>query len=505
MRKRSVVFELTDGEIRAFCFSVHPFRKQSHSSTAVKFDRIPIPTGVIEQGSVRKENVLIDILATYGAQSPNRSRKAYLAIPLQQGFIRSYTLPWIPKRDRKSAISLLIDEEISIARSDLLFDFLVLSEEKHKDLQILLGATPHSLLNQYVFIFERAGFKVVGVDFAFSILGQSLGFQADEDVLYLQGESDSFQIALFRGAVPEGVRSLHLKQGELPFPLTEENRGSKRERMQEWENEIRRFLLYYRTQHSDLNLKRIVWKGDSVAEFLAQGLLTSNHVSEVEQIQLKNIPDSWKKVLEENKGWGEVAVGYGIRISERRPELNLWRQPNTLQMVQRRYQKMALSLFTLMISGTIICFSLYYRVLPLQQEVNEISRQGARIEAQAKHQEDLETAWNQVTIHAERIGDGMAQIQAMQALPGVELKIEQVIYKQGSMSLRGRANDARSVQTLLQNLRTMGWEQPTLSSYKLTSLHDIEFYLSAKRRRVGTEPINTIENTPEKMPEDTRE
>ena len=467
MRKRSVVFELTDGEIRAFWFLVHPFRNQSHSSTAVKFDRIPIPVGVIEQGNVRNENVLIDILTTYGAQHPGESQKAYLAIPLQQGFIRSFTLPWIPKRDRKSAISLLVDEEISIARSDLLFDFLVLSEEKHKGIQILLGATRQSLLDRYVFIFGRAGFKVTGVDFAFSILGKSLGFEPNEDVLYLQGESDSFQMALFRGAVPESVRSLN-------------------ERTEEWENEIRRFLLYYRTQHPDLNLKRLVWNGDAVAELLAQGLLTSNHVPAVEQAKLRNVPDSWRKVLEGNKGWGEVAVGYGIRISAHRPELNLWRQPNTAQTVQRRYRGMALFIFALFIIGTIIWFSLYQMALPLQQDVQQISRQGAMIEAQTKHQEDLETAWNKVKIHTERIGDGLAQIQAMQALPGVELKIEQVIYKQGSMSLRGSAKDARSVQTLIRTLRTMGWEQPALSSYKLTSLNNVEFSLSAKRGRVGT-------------------
>lgn len=477
MRKRAVVFELTDGEIRAFWFSVPPFRKQGHSSTAVKFDRIPIPVGVIEQGNVRNENVLIDILSTYGAQHPGESQKVYLAIPLQQGFIRSYTLPWIPKRDRKSAISLLVDEEISIARSDLLFDFLVLSEEKNKGMQILLGATRQSLLDRYVFIFGQAGFKVTGVDFAFSILGQSLGFEPNEDVLYLQGESDSFQMALFRGAVPESVRSLN-------------------ERAEEWENEIRRFLLYYRTQHSDLNLKRLVWNGDSVAEFLAQGLLTSNHVSAVEQAKLRNVPDSWRKVIEGNKGWGEVAVGYGIRISAHRPELNLWRQPNTAQTVQRRYRGMALFIFALFIIGNMIWFSLYQMALPLQQEVQQISRQGARIEAQAKHLEDLETAWNKAKIHADKIGDGLAQIQAMQASPGVELKIEQVIYKQGSMSLRGSAKDARSVQTLIRTLRTMGWEQPALSSYKLTSLNNVEFSLSAKRGRVGTEQVNTIENTP---------
>ncbi|HUS89809.1 MAG TPA: competence protein ComA, partial [Desulfosporosinus sp.] len=367
---------------------------------------------------------------------------------------------------RKSAISLLVDEEISIARSDLLFDFLVLSEEKHKGLQILLGATRQSLLDRYVFIFGRAGFKVTGVDFAFSILGQSLGFEANEDVLYLQGESDSFQMALFRGAVPESVRSLH--------PL------------EEWENEIRRFLLYYRTQHPDLNLKRLVWSGDSVAEFLAQGLLTSKHVSAVEQAKLRNVPDSWRKVLEENKGWGEVAVGYGIRIAAHRPGLNLWRQPNTAQTVERRYRGMALFIFALLMFGTMTWLSLYRITLPLQQEVQQISRQGARIEAQAKHQEDLETAWNKVMIHAEKIGDGLAQIQAIQALPGVELKIEQVIYKQGSMSLRGSAKDARSVQTLIRTLRTMGWEQPALTSYKLTSLNNVEFSLSAKRGQVGT-------------------
>jgi type IV pilus assembly protein PilM len=375
----------------------------------------------------------------------------------------------------------LVDEEISITRSDLLFDFLVLSEEKHKGIQILLGATRKSLLDRYVFIFGRAGFKVTGVDFAFSILGQSLGFEPNEDVLYLQGESDSFQMALFRGAVPESVRSLN-------------------ERAEEWENEIQRFVLYYRTQHPDLNLKRLVWNGDPVAEFLEQGLLTSNHVSAVEQAKLRNVPDSWRKVLEGNKGWGEVAVGYGIRISAHRPELNLWRQPNTVQTVQRRYQGMALFIFAFFMIGTIIWFSLYQMALPLQQEVRQISRQAARIEAQAKQQEDLETAWNKVKIHTEKIGDGLAQIQAMQALPGVDLKIEQVIYKQGSMSLRGSAKDAGSVQTLIRTLRTMGWEQPALSSYKLTSLNNVEFSLSAKRGRAGTESTNTIENTLVKMP-----
>ena len=454
-------------------FYNNPFIKRGHNAIALKFDRIPIPTGVIEQGNVRNEAALINILSLYKAQQPGAIQKAYLAIPLHQGFLRSYTLPWIPKRDRKSAISLLIDEEIPIARTDLLFDFLVVSEERPKELQILLGATRRSLLEQYVFIFAGAGFKVTGVNFAFSVLGQSIGFEPKEDVLYLQGETDAFQIVLFRGAVPESFRALN-------------------ERKEEWGNEIRRFLLYYRTQHPELNLKRLVWKGDSVAETLAFDLLASHHVSVVQEAKLMNVPDSWQNLLTGTEGWHEVAVGYGIRISAHRPELNLWHQQNTTQTVQQRYQGMAVFLVALFILGNLGWFSLYQRTAPLQQEVQQLSLQGAKIEAQAKHQRELQVAWSKVKINPDKIGEGLAQIQAIQALPGADLEIKQVVYKQGSMSLVGSAMIASSVEDLIHKLRTMGWQQPALSSYKLTSLNNVEFSLSAKRGQVRTDTDETI-------------
>lgn len=496
MRKRSVVFELTDGEIRAFWFSVYPFRKQGHNSTAVKFDRIPIPVGVIEQGNVRIENVLIDILSSYRAQYPVESLKSYLAIPLQQGFIRSYTLPWMRKRDRKSAISLLVDEEIPIAKSDLLYDFLVISEEKHISLQVLLGATRQSLLERYVFVFGQAGFMVTGVDFSFSVLGQALGFEPNEDIIYLQGESNSFQMALFRGAVPEIVRSLPA------FPTTEESVESTKESTAAWGNEIRRFLLYYRTQQTDLDLKRLVWSGDSVAEQLAQELLKSNHVSLIEQAKLPDVPSAWSELLEKDHGWSQMTVGFGLRISARGPGLNLWRQSNEVQTIRRRYELAALFACAIFIIGTIAWVLFYQTIMPLQQEVQQLSNQGARIVAQAKHQVELDATWKKVKIYPAKIGVGLIQVQAM---PSTELTIEQVNYKQGSLFLSGKADNAKSVQTLIYTMREMGWEQPALSSYKLTSLNNVDFSLSAKRGQVTTEPESMNQNSPEKVTQTTRE
>ena len=492
MRKASVVFELTDGEIRAFWFPVPSLRNLVHRSIAVKFDRISIPTGLIVQGNVQDEDALINSLLIYASQYPCKVRDAYLAIPLQQGFIRAYTLPWLPKRDRKSAISLLVDEEISIDRSDLLYDFLVISEEKHKNLQILLGATRQSILDRYVFIFAKAGFKVNGVDFAFSVLGQALGFEPKEDVLYLQGESDCFQMALFRGTVPGSVRTLLPLQ--RPLPLTEKIRENSSEQMEEWENEIRRFLLYNRTQQSDLNLKRVIWSGNSVTEHLAQGLLMSNHVSAVEQAKIKCVPDSWLRVYKENKGLGEVAVGYALRIATHSPALNLWSQPYAVQKLRQKYFGLALFNAALLMIGTIIWFSLYQMALPLQQELEALSLRGVRIEVKAKQQKALDTSWNKVKAQPERVGERLAQVQVVK---GTGLKIELVIYKQGNISLSGSGDDAREVQTLIRTLRTMGWVQPALSSYKLTSQNKVEFSLSAKSGQLGTDPVKTTQNNAE--------
>ncbi|HBV89042.1 MAG TPA: competence protein ComA [Desulfosporosinus sp.] len=476
MKKSSVVFEIMDSEIRAFWFSVPRFPKLGHSSTVVKFDRIPIPTGIIEQGTVRDEGALIGILSTYGSQKPVNNQMGYLAISLQQGFIQAYTLPWLPKRDRKSAISLLVDEEISIARSDLFYDFFVLGEEKNKSLKVLLGATRRSILEQYAFIFKEAGFIISGVDFGLSIVGQALGFEANEDVLYLQEEPKGLQLVLFRGTVPDSVRALSLP------PFEDGSEEALREQIELWENEIKRFLFYHRTQYPDLNLRRIVWSGNSVLDKLAQRLSASYQDFTVHRARLKDIPDTWQKGIGENPGFGEVSVGYALRISSHRPGFNLWWQPIKDYKVKQTYLGLAFFAVALFMVGTLLWISLLHMASPLQQEVALLSREGIRLEEQNKLQTDLAKAWNKVSVHPGEIGKRLASVQD---LADTKLKIEQVGYKQGILSVRGSANESKIVQDMIRNLRDLGWEDPALSSFRITNQNMVEFALSAKESKIS--------------------
>lgn len=482
MQNYSVVFELTDGEIKAFWFASFSFKKHGHSCSAVKFDRIPLSTGLIEQGNVRNEQGLIEILSTYALQNVCKSSKAYLAIPLQQSFVRQYSLPWLAKRDRKSAISLLVAEEVPIDRSDLLYDFQIISKEKPKSIEILLGATRKSILERYVFIFEEAGFRVEEIDFALSILGQALGFEPKEDVLYLQGEPASIQMVLFRGMVPESVRTL------LSSSFAKADEGDVLERVDTYENEIRRFLMYYSTQHNDLNIKRLVWSGDKAVGQLAQRILESNNILSAEQAKITSVSGHWEKILEESKGSGEVSVGYGLRICTHRPGLNFWRQPNREQEFRRMFCGLALLSGTLLVAGTMGCILLYQNTESYEQEVRLLSHQGAKVQEQAKEQEKIGNLWKKAAIHQVKTGDELLKVRDEW---GSELNIEQVTYKQGRLLLSGSTDDWKEVQTLIGKLRVMGWQQPALTSYKLTlpAPANVEFSLSAKR---GRDPDETL-------------
>lgn len=476
MGKSSVVFELTDDEVRVFWFSESTHwgsRRDNSFLTTFEFDRIPIAAGCIEHGNVRNEKAFIDILTAYRSNQPpyRQKAKAYLAIPLQLGFLRQYTLPWIPKIDRTSAFSLLVDEEVPIPSSDLLYDVFLISEEKYRELHIVIGATRQSLLERVAYLFKQAGFNLWGINFSLFVLGQGYGFQRDENTLYLHAAVDQLQMILFRGTLPESIRS-------LPSIVMHDKRAENVEGLvDEWENEIRRFLFLYSTQHSEFHLKRIVWSGGNTIEALTKRL--GDLALSIEYVQMKGVPKSWQAVLEaENKGVREVAIGYGIQISTQRPILNLWRQKLTAAQKQRGYQRLAILALALFMIGNGIGFSFYHQERELQKEVHGLARQGAVIEAQIKQQKEIEKAWKRVQMHPLSAGVGLSQLQNI-AEDG--LSIEQIIYKQGNLSIHGSTGDGRRVQTLVGTLRANGWGQPALTSYQLTEQNDVEFSVNAKR------------------------
>lgn len=468
MRRTSLIFELTDDELRGFCFSLPPLRKSVAKETEVKVDCIPIPTGTVEQGLLRNEQNLLEILSKYRPQKKTNYHKVCLVIPLQQGFIGAYTIPRLAKRDRKSALALLVDKEIAIPKSDVMYDFLVIDEADRQSLKVLVAAARRSLLEKYVLIFAQAGFGLTDINFAYAALGQALEFKGEEDVLYLQEEKEILHMVLFRGPVPESVRSLPLPSAQL-------------------ESDLHRFLLLQQTKRPRLNLKRIVWSGSSGAEQLARGLSSSDPGITVEKAVLKNTfavrQENGEEGREESRSFSTAVMGYGWQISANYPKLNLWRQPNSEQTARQTYRRLIFLALGLFLCLNLMGLFLGQRMRSLQNEVEILSRQGGLIEEQNHNQEALLKAWNKANSPSVSVGEKLTQVRA---LSGTEVEIGQVIFKQGSLSVHGRAKDSESIQAMLGTLRALGWKTPTLSGYKLDADNLIQFVLNAKEERLDS-------------------
>lgn len=464
MGKTFLIFELTDDELRGFSFTVPPARKSLPKATEVKIDRIPIPTGTVEQGLLRNEEKFLEILAEYRLRKNASYHQICLTIPLQQGFIGAYTIPWLAKADRKSALALLVDKETAIPKADVMYDYLIIDEADRRSLKVLVAAARRSLLEKYASVFAQAGFGLTDINLAYAALGQALGIKSEEDVLYLQEETEILHMVLFRGPVPESVRTLPLHSARL-------------------ESDLHRFLLLQQTKQPRLNLKRIVWSGSAGTEQLARGLSSSDPRATVEKAVLKNTlavrPDNG----DENRSFSTGVMEYGWQITANYPRLNLWRQPNSEQMARQTYRRLVLLTLGLFLCLNLMGLFLGQKIRPLEKEVEILARQGELIEEQNHNREALLKAWNKANSPSGSVGEKLTQVRA---LSGTKVEIGQVIFKQGSLSVHGRAKDSESIQVMLGSLRALGWKNPALSAYKLDADNFIQFVLNSKEERLDS-------------------
>ncbi|MGC7873518.1 competence protein ComA [Desulfosporosinus sp. SYSU MS00001] len=481
MRKKLVVFEITDSELRVFKASLPLIAKlkQSHSSAAVKFDRIQI-TGVIEQGIVRDKAALLGCLMDYQRENPCDGHLAFLAIPMQTGFIRSYKLPWLARSYRDSAIALLVAEEVP-SSADLLYDYVILREEKHKSLTILLGASRREVLEQYVAIFKQAGIRVGGVNFSWAVLGQGLELNPDEDTLYVREEVNEFQFALFRGQIPERVRTLFAKETTVALVDAEICSQDIQRYSKEWENEIRSFLLYLKAQNSDKTLKCLLWSGGLRLESLVKSVTLPDYITAA-QAKFKSVPETWLWALGEYQGFAEAVIAYGIVLLQKSASLNLWRQPSKAEKMLKRYQIIGAALISLLLLGNSGWVFLRQEMSAQQNRVQQLLHQGTELETQLRRQMDLTRSWKMIQARSEKVADILGQVQN---LLDSQLTIKKLVYRQGTLSLTGSAGDVRSIQSLIQGLRRLGWYQPVLTGYSSTSSEQTEFSISAKRKDVN--------------------
>jgi type IV pilus assembly protein PilM len=458
--------EITDQELKILAISGKPYLTKIHREKKLNFDLIPIPTGVIEQGILRKKEVFLEILQDYLA-----NRKLIgpivlnLLIPSQLGFIRAYRLPWIAKTNRASAIGFLIEEEVPIPAADLLSDYLILEDNRENNIfHILIGATRRSLIQDYVQVFQQAKLEVNKIDYAILALGYALGLNNDEESIFLQVENNTLQLILFNGIIPEVVRTFSTE----PLAALPEV---------EWEGEIQRVLLCYGSQNAGLTLKKIYVNGEGLTTLIAERLKKAGLVSQIEKTDLVRMPDSWKKYCQTWPEHAKTVITYALRNLHNEPGINLWRKQVSKKRKNLFFKINSISLALVLIIGFLIWFPLQNKKSQLQNETEQLRSRGRQLLAISDQQKAVSKAWFIARQYPFYVGEKLAEIQLL--LPdGVELT--NLEYKEGSLSLQGVTNNAEKFEELLDSLTSSGLDRPLLTSYQKTDQASIKFVIKSE-------------------------
>jgi type IV pilus assembly protein PilM len=464
MSRIILTVEITDQELKILAVSGKSRLTGIPPGKKLNFDLIPIPTGVIDQGILLNKEVFHGLIQSY-----LEKRKLVgpiiinILIPSQLGFIRAFRLPWIARNDRASAIGFLIEEEVPIPVSDLLSDYLILEDNKERNIfHIMIGAIRSSSVRDYIEVFQQANIQVEKIDFAILALGYALGLNNDEESVCLQVENNTLQLILFNGIIPEVVRTFSID------PITAQPEA-------EWESEIQRVLLFYGSQYAGISLKKNIYiTGEEITEVIAERLHKAGLVSRICKADLIRMPDSWKKCFQTWPENAKTVITYALRNFSDKKSINLWRKQADRKRKDFLYKINAISFVLILVTSFLIWFPLQIRENKLQNEAEQLRSKGKELLTISNRQEAQNKAWFYAREYPFYIGEQLAKIQHL--LPnGVQLT--NLEYKQGGLCLQGTTDNAEKFEELVAALINSGLDRPQLTTYQKTDQASTKFVL----------------------------
>lgn len=476
-----VCIELTDHELRWLWYSLKGREKESFAP--IHFEITPLPKGLIKQGRVLHPEALQSILKGYIEKARldfklHRKPRISIGLPLQNQFIREYSLPWIKKRSRPGLLRYLAEEEIPIPKEELLYDyFLVEQKGTPQRLKVTLAGIRESVLLPVIFCFEKAGFEIERVSFAQLGWGKVLDFDSEGNTLLLREDEGQIQYIFYKGAIPEIIRN---------FPTTVQSYGD-----EEWNDELHRMLLYLSSLHEQVDLGRIFWgKGDMpekigirIGEYLQgvrgkvpvlQGVeeaFQSNWGSESLKAILPNEPEKCLTVL-------------GMALEDDRYSLNnFWRTENLRKKEQRLKWLAAVAMLAISIGGGGMLVSSEQNLDTLRIEVEQLREVKSAQDFEEEQEAVYLHTWEVITGETTAVGQALKEL-TVYATKGIYL--ERIEIKDRMIAIQGLAAESFEVQKVFQQLKALGWGKVQLARYQIAeeSLREgmpIQFILKAEQ------------------------
>jgi len=392
------------------------------------WESVPWETG--EPEDTAAEASLTALLRDYREKNWGRRKiPVYLLIPFRNGLIREFRLPWLPKRERDSAVFYYIRHELPVLNEDFFFDYQIAEDADKQFLDVRLTSIRQDTVKAYAKCFAQAGYDLRGIEYSVSALGEKLS--SDAKVMLFQAIAENrIQMVLYRDRVPQVIREFETDQPDMvKYHIS----------------------LVLKAQEGPLDY--VVTDGSIRADHAAALITNNSDPVDISALAL---------------------LGGISRIKSKR-NYNLYKTILRPIKVKTFLGCAVLSLTLALVLGMAVWYPSFTEYLLIEKEINTLQDQVHEIKASP-----YLLNWREWTTEQELSGESLEQIRKAVAILDHDLTLNRLNYQQGTLTLWLECRNNSLITTLIGKLIDQGWKEPVLLDYQYKN-QKTTFCLSVKK------------------------
>ena len=151
-------------DISDFSLKIAKLKKRKKRINLVSFGEEKIPTGIIEQGEVKNEKALAEIIKQALKKVKGEKLKTNYCIsslPEEKSFLDLFQIPLMSEEEIKEAVRFEIENHIPLSLDEVYFDFEKVQPvfDKIKYQEVLIAVVPKKIVESYTQALKRAGLQ----------------------------------------------------------------------------------------------------------------------------------------------------------------------------------------------------------------------------------------------------------------------------------------------------------------------------------------------------------
>lgn len=148
---------ISDTSIRSIQFG-----KKGGGLYIEKYTERALPIGVMTNGQINNEEEIVKVLADI--KSEIKTEYVKISLPEEKAYLFNAKLPLVEKKELYSAIESKMEENVPVSPLELTFDYNLYYHKQKDHLDVTVSALPISLIDQYVSMVNKSGFKLLSLE-----------------------------------------------------------------------------------------------------------------------------------------------------------------------------------------------------------------------------------------------------------------------------------------------------------------------------------------------------